>query len=361
MKKIIPILLIILIFVNNLIQVSANDVSLINTSASLSITKSGDNSNPTITKGSTTINVTKGSDVKVNSVTYSSGNTSIATVSGSGIVTAQGAGSTTISVNVSYLVNGKANTKTLTFNVSVSVIDNTTGSNDTQNKPTVETPQNHTHNYVKVSEKKATCTKKGKITYQCSCGKTKTKTTKKLGHKFSKKYTIDKKATCTKDGSKSKHCVRCNKKTSIKKIKKLGHKYTKKYKIIKKATCTANGKKVKQCTRCKKKSKAVIIKATGHKQGAWKTTQPATCTTKGIQESTCSKCKKVITKEIPATGHNYESTYTVDVKATCTTNGSKSKHCKKCGAKSSVTSIAATGHTAKNGKCTNCGIRIAGI
>ena len=209
--------------------------------------------------------------------------------------------------------------------------------------------------------KAATCT-----TAQ-TCTKCGTVIKAKLGHKYSSSYTVDKKATCTTAGSKSKHCTRsgCTAKTSVTTIKatghkagaaatcttaqtcttckavikaKLGHKYSSSYTVDKKATCTAAGSKSKHCTRsgCTAKTSVTTIKATGHKAGA-----AATCTT----AQTCTTCKAVIKAKL---GHKYSSSYTVDKKATCTAAGSKSKHCTRsgCTAKTSVTTIKATGHKA---------------
>ncbi len=47
------------------------------------------------------------------------------------------------------------------------------------------------HSYKLVSKKEATCTKKGKKTYKCSCGDTYTKTIKATGHKFGKEWSYD--------------------------------------------------------------------------------------------------------------------------------------------------------------------------
>ena len=44
------------------------------------------------------------------------------------------------------------------------------------------------HSYKLVSKKEATCTKKGKKTYKCSCGDTYTKTIKATGHKYGKEW-----------------------------------------------------------------------------------------------------------------------------------------------------------------------------
>ena len=86
-----------------------------------------------------------------------------------------------------------------------------------------------------------------------------------------------------------------------------------------------------------------------HSYSSWKTVSNATCTSSGSQSRSCS-CGKTESKSISALGHNYSSNWTVDTAATCITSGSKSHHCTRCSSKSSVTPIAATGHSWGNWK-----------
>ncbi len=80
----------------------------------------------------------------------------------------------------------------------------------------------HNHSY-ETETAEANCTKDGLITYTCACGDTYTEDIPKLGHNFSKDFTIDKKATYTEAGAKSKHCLRsgCNAKSEVTAIPKL--------------------------------------------------------------------------------------------------------------------------------------------
>ncbi len=196
------------------------------------------------------------------------------------------------------------------------------------------------HSYTSKITKAATCTTKGTRKYTCTkCSYSYTKSIAAKGHKAGKA------ATCTT----AQTCTTC--KAVLK--AKLGHKYSSSYTVDKKATCTAAGSKSKHCTRsgCTAKTSVTTIKATGHSWAA------ATCTT----AKTCKTCKATSGSKL---GHKYSSSYTVDKKATCTAAGSKSKHCTRsgCTAKTSVTTIKATGHkytykTTKAATCTASGTR----
>ena len=80
----------------------------------------------------------------------------------------------------------------------------------------------HEHVYEEVRTKPS-CTEAGSITYTCSCGDSYTEDIPKLGHDFSKDFTVDKKATYTEAGEKSKHCLRsgCSAKSEVTAIPKL--------------------------------------------------------------------------------------------------------------------------------------------
>ncbi|MBR2572289.1 MAG: peptidoglycan-binding protein, partial [Clostridia bacterium] len=69
----------------------------------------------------------------------------------------------------------------------------------------------HKHQWREASRTEATCTKKGKITYRCSCGETMTKSIKKKPHDWSKWKTTEQ-ATCEKKGKETRKCKVCGKK-----------------------------------------------------------------------------------------------------------------------------------------------------
>ena len=87
----------------------------------------------------------------------------------------------------------------------------------------VKTLSEHTHDYVSVITKQATCTESGVKTFTCSCSDLYTEEIPVLGHNFSTEFTVDKEATATEDGSKSKHCLRdgCAERSEVTVIPKL--------------------------------------------------------------------------------------------------------------------------------------------
>ena len=67
---------------------------------------------------------------------------------------------------------------------------------------------------------------------------------------------------------------------------------------------------------------------TSHTYGEWTVTTPATCTADGIQTRSCLSCNFKETREIPAPGHDYISTTTKE--ATETAEGIRTYTCSKC-------------------------------
>ena len=69
----------------------------------------------------------------------------------------------------------------------------------------------HQHTWREDSRTEPTCTRKGKVTYACACGETKTEDIPALGHDFGK-WKTTKEATCEKEGEQTRKCARCGKK-----------------------------------------------------------------------------------------------------------------------------------------------------
>lgn len=78
--------------------------------------------------------------------------------------------------------------------------------------------EEHAHSYTKKVTRKATCKKKGLITYTCYCGETYTKSIAKTEHTYETKIT---KATTSKDGKIIKSCTTCGEVKSSKVIYKI--------------------------------------------------------------------------------------------------------------------------------------------
>ena len=129
----------------------------------------------------------------------------------------------------------------------------------------------------------------------------------------------------------------------------LGHSYGA-WKQTKAPTCTAAGIETRTCTRCSA-SETRDINALGHdiKHHAAKA---ATCTEKGwAAYDTCSRCNYSTYKEIAATGHHHNAVVTAP---TCTAKGYTTHTC-ACGDSYKDSYTNALGHNYTNGKCTRCG------
>ncbi|MCD7839817.1 MAG: Ig-like domain-containing protein [Erysipelotrichaceae bacterium] len=75
----------------------------------------------------------------------------------------------------------------------------------------------------------------------------------------------------------------------------------------------------------------------------WETTKEATCTEKGIKVKKCTICSSILkTAEIDELGHDYQSV--VATEPTCTTTGIRTYTCTRCN-DSYIETISATGHT----------------
>ncbi len=130
----------------------------------------------------------------------------------------------------------------------------------------------------------------------------------------------------------------------------LGHSYGA-WKQTKAPTCTEKGAEVRTCTRCNA-SETRDINALGHdiKHHAAKA---ATCTEKGwAAYDTCSRCDYSTYKEIAATGHKHNAVVTAP---TCTAQGYTTHTCTACGNSYKDSYTNALGHNYANGKCTRCG------
>lgn len=243
--------------------------------------------NPSLNKSKATLEEGKTLTLKLIGATakkYTSGNTSVATVSSKGKVTAKSAGTVTITCTAS-------NKKTYTCKVTVKSV-----------APT------HTHDYERIVIKEPTCTEEGICTYKCSCGAVDTSMStviEKLEHKYHKTSTTS--PTCIKKGISTYTCDVC------------GHVETKEYTwdnpeelhvwddgvITTPATCKSEGVKTYTCTVCGKTLKTEkVAKLTNHTWDDGVVTTPATCIENGVKTYTCTVCGETKTETIEA-GHTW--------------------------------------------------------
>lgn len=243
--------------------------------------------NPSLNKSKATLEEGKTLTLKLTGATakkYTSGNTSVATVSSKGKITAKSAGTATITCTAS-------NKKTYTCKVTVKSV-----------APT------HTHDYDYIVIKEPTCTSEGVCAYKCSCGAVDTSMSTvidKLEHEYHQTSTTPN--TCIKKGTVTLTCAVCG----HVKIKEWAYYYNPEELhvwddgvITTPATCKSEGVKTYTCTVCKKTKTEKVAKLTNHTWDDGVVTTPATCIENGVKTYTCTVCGETKTETIEA-GHTW--------------------------------------------------------
>ena len=193
-------------------------------------------------------------DAKDTSVSWSSNNEAVATVSQSGLGTAVAAGSAVVTVTTT----DGGYTSACTVSVTSPVHNHTFGTYTRTLAPTCTTP----------GSEKAVCS---------GCGEEDVRTVNALGHNYSSTWTTDKAATCKEAGSKSHQCTRCDAKRDITAIDKTAHTPGAA------ATCTT----AQKCTVCNE----LLVSALRHDYSAeWTVDKAATATEEGSKSHHCTRC-----------------------------------------------------------------------
>lgn len=199
------------------------------------------------------------------------------------------------------------------------------------------------HNLVGTTIEEVSCTKTGKVKYDCDvhtgdadCGIELTITLDKLQHELETSKTD---ASCTKEGSVVTKCKNCNTATITTVIPATGHTYDAGKTTP--ATCTSTGKIVYSCTAegCKETREVTLEK----KQHNYVAGNPvaATCTSSGYTPYKCKDCgSSYVIITAPANGHTYSEQ--VSSSADCTNGGTMTLKC-ACG-DTMTTTVPALGH-----------------
>lgn len=328
-------------------------------------------------KGSFKLNIKpkyKGGDI-----TYTSSNTKVATVDGSGKVTIKGIGTAKITVSVAKFSYYSSASTTVTIKVHSACDDgrHIWGEPTTVKEPTCQ-PGTEKVTCTKCSKSKnqeidpvkehafgdweitkaATCGADGKQVKTCaSCGEKKSETIKATGNHTFGDWKTDKKPTCVEEGSEKRTCSVCSKAES-RKTDPTGVHSCDTWVSEKDATCTEDGKELKVCGVCGEDSgESRTVAAKGHKF-EWETTKKATCTEDGSKQQKCQRsgCKATgETEAISAKGHDYK--WVTTKKPTCTESGSEQQQCQRSGCKATgdTKEISAKGHSYEGGSCKHCG------
>ena len=286
------------------------------------------------------------SDATNKNVSFTSSDSSVATVSESGIVSAVNKGSaviTVISSDGSYRC---------TCSVTV-------------------TP--HSHSYSEKITKEATCIKSGIKTYTCFyCEDSYAETIPEKGHDSDDGRVI-KSATCTESGERIFSCTVCGGVISKEIISALGH-VDNVGMIISVPTCEQSGKKTYKCVNCGEYTKTEELSALGHAWDEGTEIVASTCKTHGEKLYICkndSNHKK--TEQTDFNSDNHEGGIYIKnaINSTCVSNGyTGDNYCKGCDVKvSSGEEVEKLSHTyevittkaslVQNGKieskCIDCG------
>jgi len=235
---------------------------------------------------------------EVKTVTYSSANPAVATVSETGAVSIVGPGQTVITVTA---VEEQGYTQA-TFSVTVNV-------------KTLCDVNGHTWD-AGTQTTAPSCNVAGICTYTCTgCGETKTEAIATTAH--------------TPDGGT----------------------------VTKTPTCSENGTKTYCCTVCGEivRTESLPIDSAVHTPDSGTQTTAPTCTAPGEKTFTCTGCSQVLSTEaVPATGHTPDAG-TQTTAPTCTAPGIMSHVCTVCGTPLPDSEIPAAGHAFDGGTCTVCG------
>lgn len=245
-----------------------------------------------------------------------------------------------------------------------------------------------THNYKKVAEIPATCTKTGVRTYRCTaCSDKKTETLPALEHSYGEptyawnETSCTAERVCSRDRShketetvtavvtvtQNKNCVldelstytssfenaAFGRKTqeNVVTADKLGHDYAAGFTEDTPATCTEKGSKSRHCSRCDAKTDVTVISAAGHRAGtAVKENEvSATCMTGGSCDEVvyCAVCNAEVSREaktIEALGHEWGE-WVVNVAATEDADGVKTRTCRRNTSHTETAAIPKLAHT----------------
>ena len=309
------------------------------------------------------------------SMSYSSSNPAVATVSG-GVVTIKGVGSATITVSVP-ATDGYTSATT---SVSINVHSACEEGRHKMGAPTTVTPATCQPGKEKVSCTKcshsveqeipakdkhtygawttvtaATCGAKGSEERTCTtCNLVKeTRDVAATGKHTPGSPVTTKEPNCTEKGATETKCTVCGTVIATGELATVPTAHIPGELKVVDATCTANGSRKQVCTKCNTALVDEVIPAKDHSH-SWITTKEPTCTEPGEKKNVCSVCGDVAaTETISANGHSHSWTTTKN--PTCTEPGEKKNVCSVCGDVAATETIPANGHSMHDGVCSVCG------
>ena len=271
-------------------------------------------------------------------MTYQSGNTKVATVSDSGVVTIKSVGTAKITVSVPKHEGYEAKSTTITINVHSACEEgrHTMGKPVTVKKPTCQP-----------GLEKTTCTK---------CDHVAEKELKAVDpHTYGDWVTV-KEPTCKDTGTKEQTCTKCKTAKKTEPIPVTDQHTEGSWVTTKEPTCVEEGSRQIKCTVCGKVLRTEAIAPTGtHVAGEWKTVTEPTCTTQGKKITSCVSCGLEMESATIDAGHQ-PGDWTVVTDPTCSSEGTRVRKCKVCGETLATESIAKKDHPFDgSSQCPACG------
>lgn len=275
---------------------------------------------------------------KGGNITYTSDNTSVATVDAKGNVTVKGIGTANITViaeEFSYYTEAETT-------VSIKVHS---------------ACEEGRHTFGPATTIKAPTCQPGLEEVVCTlCGhSTEREAAATESHSYGD-WTTTKEPTCGAEGTRERSCTKCGIQKETEKIPATGNHTEGGWETVKEPTCTAEGTKKTKCSVCGTDMNTDTIPATGvHTAGDWQTVKEATCTEAGSKKKCCIHCGAEMETGTIEPGHKPGDWETV-TSATCTQEGTKVKKCTACGAELESGSIGKKDHKFNGGpSCENCG------
>lgn len=191
-----------------------------------------------------------------------------------------------------------------------------------------------------VITKESTCTREGICTFTCTlCGYSYTENLPLKDHEW-EEYSR-KEASCLTKGSVSYRCENCvARKTE--ELEPLGHNWSE-WQLVMPPTITADGTEKQVCYRCQLEQERSIPKVEHTHEYISVITEP-TCTEQGYTTYTCECGSSYVDDYVEAKGHNGE--YTTIKEPTCTEYGFEAEICTICKAQlEGYNNLAPKGHT----------------
>lgn len=269
-------------------------------------------------------------------LTYSSSNSKVATVSEDGTVTVKGIGTAKITVTAAKRYQYTEATTTVTVNVH-SACD--------EGRHTMGKPVTVTAPTCQPGLEKVTCTK-------CSYS-TEQEMAATKSHTYGD-WVTTKEPTCSAEGTKERTCTVCKTQKETGTVPATGNHTEGQWVTTAEPTCVKEGTKQTKCTVCGTVMNTSAIPATGaHAAGDWQTVTAATCTSNGTKARYCIHCGKEIETATIEGGHKPGDW--VVTPSTCTSEGIRNKYCTVCGNELEFEYLEKAAHNFKDGPtCENC-------